>query len=72
MRYLQLFSLVMVACFSLGTAEVAVADDDENTATISEAFADVSAGEVEINGTNFGTALPAVSLGNRLCAALDA
>jgi Collagen triple helix repeat (20 copies) len=58
MRYFRSCSLLVLICFCWWTPAVAA----KNNPIITEAFADVSAGEVEINGTNFGTN-PDVELG---------
>ncbi len=61
MRYLKFCPVVLLVCFSWLATDVA-ADNKKYDPKITEAFADVDAGEVEIIGTNFGTS-PSVSLG---------
>lgn len=61
MRYLKFCPVVLLVCCSWWATDVA-AHNNKHDPKITEAFADVDAGEVEIIGTNFGTS-PSVSLG---------
>ncbi|MDT7042851.1 hypothetical protein [Candidatus Nitronereus thalassa] len=58
MEYVRTCSLLVLVCFCMWTTPVAA----QSKPKITEAFADVSAGEVEIIGTNFGNN-PDVKLG---------
>lgn len=61
MKYEKIILVILAVWWGWGVASVA-AHENKNDPTITEAFADVGAGEIEIIGTNFGTA-PTVSLG---------
>lgn len=61
MHYYRFVSVVVVICLGCWSLPVA-AMNNTNAVTITEAFADVSMGEVEIYGNNFGSS-PTVSLG---------
>jgi len=62
MRYLKIFPVVLILCSSWWATGVAAHDNNKNDPNITEAFANVGVGEVEIIGSNFGTS-PTVSLG---------